>query len=576
VRAPRILLGLALFAAFAPLAVAEGSDAAPALPDDAARLEARKAFDEGELRREEGKWAEAAKAYGKSLDRDEGQYLVHLRYQEAVIASGDAASLRAEYDAIVKDRPDDLAAKLHRLRLEDPATRIKPIQELLAQRSAEPMLHLELGRAYLAKGDAAAAKKPIESAWKIAPDFGDAFLLSCEALRRTGDGAGARLRLEDALKQKVDLYEAALRLSRMDLAEGKPETALAHADRVLTLRPTHLAALLLKSEASSRLGKADEALTALDAAARVNPNDVDVLVALADLTAKGGSEDALKRAVETYKKALAVPNAPQLRAFYGLGWAQERLNLLKEAAEAYREASLLAPSDAGVVNSVGVVLLKQRRYAEAVVQFKKAIDLDRTSPEAYANLATVAEEQSDWKAAIDWYAKVLAIKGQDKNLRAILNSAFDHEELTQFKKAETLLEKARAIRPEDSEIVTFYGDNMMFQKKWKPAVKAYQEGVRLDEKNRYAWRGLGLALAQDGKAQDAVDALEKAKALKGDDILTLIVLGDLYMSEIENLEKALENYQAYVKAGGNNPDVPMLIDQIQQELQARKAGGGTK
>jgi tetratricopeptide (TPR) repeat protein len=117
------------------------------------------------------------------------------------------------------------------------------------------------------------------------------------------------------------------------------------------------------------------------------------------------------------------------------------------------------------------------------------------------------------------------------------------------------------------------GNGLDQQGKYEEAIKEYQEAVRLDEKNRYAWRGLGLALAADGKPQDAVDALEKAKGLKPDDQVTLLVLGDLYLTEIENLEKALENYKGYVKAGGSNPDVPNLIGQIEREIEARKAKG---
>jgi tetratricopeptide (TPR) repeat protein len=89
--------------------------------------------------------------------------------------------------------------------------------------------------------------------------------------------------------------------------------------------------------------------------------------------------------------------------------------------------------------------------------------------------------------------------------------------------------------------------------------------VKLDEKNRFAWRGLGLALAQDDKPDDAIDALEKAKKLKADDPPTLLVLGDLYAIKDE-LQKALDNYEAYVKAGGPNPDVPVLIENIKKAL----------
>jgi len=265
-----------------------------------------------------------------------------------------------------------------------------------------------------------------------------------------------------------------------------------------------------------------------------------------------------------------MKDAPRLHALVGAGWAYERLGQLKEAAEVYGEASRLAPTDASIVNSTGVVLLKQKSFNAALVLFKKAVDLDPKSPEAYCNIAAVAEQQSDWNGAIVQYEKVLAMKGQENNIRALLNCAFDHDSLSQFKKAEDLYVRARAARPDDADIATFHGDNLFMQKKYKPAVKAYQDATKLDEKNRFAWRGLGIALSADDKPDDAVAALLKARALKSDDPPTLIVLGDIYRIDLNDPEKALEAYEAYVKAGGTNPDVPTYIENLKDQL---KNGG---
>jgi len=289
-----------------------------------------------------------------------------------------------------------------------------------------------------------------------------------------------------------------------------------------------------------------------------------------DLAAKAGTKEALETGVNLYKKALALPGVDPLHGLYGLAWAYERQGLFKEASELYREANALAPSDAGIVNSVGVMLLKQKSFQAALVQFRKAIDLDPKSPEAYLNVAVVAEQQSDWAEAIKQYQKVLAMKGQESNVRALLNCAFDQEALSQYKKAEELLVRVRQIRPGEADFAVFHGDNLFFQKKWKPSVKAYQDAVKLDDKNRFAWRGLGFALSQDGKTDDALDALLKAKALKADDPPTLIVLGDIYYADKQDLQKALENYEAYVKAGGTNPDVPTIIENLKNELAGPK------
>ena len=551
---------------------ADEPPAPTAAPKAGDREAAAKAFDLGLVAREEGKWAEALKKFGEALGGDESMWLAHVRYQEAALAAGFGADLVKEYDELIKEKGADPALKLHRMRLDPVTMRIEALGAMLKAAPGDRLTLLELGRASLAVGDVAAAKKALEAVWAQRPEIGEPLYLSSEALRRSGDLAGARTRLEGAVKQSPELFDAILDLSRIDLLESKFEDAQKRADTVLAMRPSYLAALLVRSEACARLGKAEEARAALDTALRVNPDDPEALIAAADLTAKGAKEEGLKKALDLYKKALQSKGVSPLRALYGLAWTQERLNMLPEAFASYREAGQLAPGDAAIVNSVGVVLLKQKKFSDAVVQFKKAIDLDKESPEAYANMGAVSEEQSDWNEAIKWYMKVLALKGQDKNVRALLSAAFDHEALSGYKKAEELLLRVRAIRPDDAEVATYYGDNQFFQHKWKTATKAYQEATKLDEKNRFAWRGLGLSLEQDDKPDDAVVPLEKAKALKKDDPATLLALGDIYSgsSDARDLPKAVENYEAYLKAGGSNTDVQAIVDELKKEIAAGK------
>ena len=547
------------------------SDPAPKAAADAANpAEAKRHFELGEVAREEGRWVDAANAYSKSLDADESSYLAHLRYQEAVTEAGSASALVQGYDELVKERgATDRLMALHRIRLDPAASRTATLAALLKATPGDAAILLELGRAQLALDDVPAAKKSLEAAYAAKPDLADVVALSVEALRRSGDLAGARARLEAILKAAPEDFECLLRLARLDLVEGKHDNAMKRSDAVIGMRPTYLSAYFVKSEAASRLGKIEDARNALDAILKSRPDDADAMIAVADFIAKAATKEGLEKAIVLYKKVLAIKGAPQLRAHYGLAWALERANQLDPSAAEYREAGLLAPGDAAVVNSVGVVLLKQKKFQDAIVQFKKAIDLDPLAPEAYANMGAVADQQADWNEGIKWYLTVLKLKGQDKNIRALLNCSFDYEAVGNYKKAEDLLEKVRTIRPDDAEIATFLGDNLTFQKKWKSAIKAYLEATKLDEKNRFAWRGLGIAYSQDDQDDKAIDALEKAKTLKPDDTTTLLVLGDTYMGKGE-LEKALVDFEAYVKAGGSNGDIPALIEQLKAQIEAKR------
>jgi tetratricopeptide (TPR) repeat protein len=135
-----------------------------------------------------------------------------------------------------------------------------------------------------------------------------------------------------------------------------------------------------------------------------------------------------------------------------------------------------------------------------------------------------------------------------------------------FPKAEAYLRRARKADPEDPLLATWLGDNLFFQEKYKEAEKVYAEATQLDPKSFYAWRGLGFTQGKMKRWNDAVQSLEKAKEIKPEDHDVLVSLGDIYLAELEEPEKALENYEAYVQAGGTDPSIPALITEIRKLL----------
>jgi cytochrome c-type biogenesis protein CcmH/NrfG len=88
----------------------------------------------------------------------------------------------------------------------------------------------------------------------------------------------------------------------------------------------------------------------------------------------------------------------------------------------------------------------------------------------------------------------------------------------------------------------------------------------MDEKSFFGWRGLGFTLGHQKRWADCTAALEKARALKPTDTDVLMALGDIYMLELEDLEKALKAYEEYVQAGGDDPAVPEIIEEIKKAL----------
>jgi tetratricopeptide (TPR) repeat protein len=434
----------------------------------------------------------------------------------------------------------------------------------------DPDVQLEIGRANLALGEPKAAVKALEGALALqAGERPDVLLLLAEAEIAAEKVDGARKRLETEVQAHPESWLARLMLARIALLQGEWKAAHEQADIVLQQRPTYVAAFLVKSEALSGEGKPEEGKDVLQTVYdRITKDVPEVNVALADLTARFETEAAYKQAALLYGEVLEK-DAENWRALYGLAWVLEREGKFPEAEEKYRQVQTLQPLSAIVVNSVGYCLLKQGRVSQAQVQFKRALDMDPDYVTALANLGATYDAQAKYSEAIRIYEKILKMKGQKDNLRALINCAFDHEAGGAFPKATKLLLQAHDVVPNDANVCVWLGDNHYFQKKWKEAESWYQKAIGLDEKSYFGWRGLGLTLAQKRRWADCANALEKASALKPDEVDLYVTLGDIYYEELKDLETALKRYEEYVQRGGTDPQVQEAITEIKKELERK-------
>lgn len=516
---------------------------------------------------EKGQWQEAAAAYRKLLDANPERYDAHVLYQAAhARAGGDPAELAAYYDGLIAASPDEAAFRLHRIRLDPPGDRIKALKALGSKHDGNCSLHLELGRASLAEGDARRALSALKKADGIAGgQRADVVLLYAEALVARGKDDEARKRLRAAVQRDVQFLAGWLALGRLHLEARAGEEAFACAESALLLRRTSVPALLLHAQAADLLGKTDLALGSAATALRLAPALPATHTAMGDYTARQPAEGALAQAKAHYEAALKL-DAAFPGALHGLGWVLEREGDFEQAEKHHRTLHAVRPDDPVPANSVGVCLFKRGRISEAQAYFEKAMDLDREFVPAIANLAMTYDKRKQYAKAIKLYEGILKRKTHEDDLRVILSLAFDHEALGDYRKAVKLFDRAHELKPDDVQIMLWLADNWYFQKKWTKAQDWYEKATSADPASFHAWRGIGYCLLQEREWREAAAALERAKGLDTKEVEMLLVLGDLYLNELDDDRKALETFKAYVDRGGDDPDIPDLITELETRL----------
>jgi eukaryotic-like serine/threonine-protein kinase len=171
-------------------------------------------------------------------------------------------------------------------------------------------------------------------------------------------------------------------LGDIERHNGRPEKALDYYNRAVMLEPNRSDAWRMMGIALDKAGKEGESIAALRKAIELAPGHFAPHSALATVHFQRGR---VREAVEEYRKMVdLVPEMPESHASYG--GALMMAGQDAEAEKALRR-SLGLRETRQALNNLGVLLRYQRRDAEAVEVFTKALGLGADTVPARLNLA---------------------------------------------------------------------------------------------------------------------------------------------------------------------------------------------
>lgn len=267
-----------------------------------------------------------------------------------------------------------------------------PAAEPLLRRvlEADPQLepaHHELALALRGLGRLSAARKSLERAVQLRPDFAAAWRDLYEVCAAEGDDPAAAEAYRQMLRQKgLDpLLQKALDLvsaGRLGVAEGICR-------EYLKRRPHDVDAIRLFAEIGIALGVLDEAIALLERCLDLAP---DFHIARANyVTALARHQEFARALAENAKLRAKQPDQLTHQVQYAAVLAMA--GRFQEAHERYEEVLKTVPDNAGILTSYGHALRYGGRGDDAAAAYRRAIASDPGAGEAYwslANLKTVS------------------------------------------------------------------------------------------------------------------------------------------------------------------------------------------
>jgi serine/threonine-protein kinase len=231
-----------------------------------------------------------------------------------------------------------------------------------------------------------------------------------------------------------------------------------------------------------------------------------------------------QKAAEQFELAVVLdPNSDE--AYRGLAEVYSKMDKPRKAEETYQRAISIRPQYWAGYNWLGNFYYRQARYSDAGSMFKKVVELSPDNFRGYYNLGAICVLQGRYSEAIE------------------------------------ALEKSIAIRPSPSAY-TNLGSAFFGMRRFEDAAHAYEQGLKIDEKNWRLWGNLGDARYWIPKQRaQSTSAYRKAIALAEEQLKVnprdseLLGLMASYMAMLGEKKAAMTNIERALSMSPKDADL---------------------
>ncbi|MBR5096995.1 MAG: tetratricopeptide repeat protein, partial [Treponema sp.] len=309
------------------------------------------------------------------------------------------------------------------------------------------------------------------------------------------------------------MSENSLILNRADAAVMSRDYALAARlySTLLNSCPDDEGLLKRLGNVYIKSGDDKKALPIYESLLGINPKNAECLLTLGGIYRRIKQYD---KSVEVLNKALQA-GAKDVQVYYNLGFTYKCQEKFEDAIDCFETVVTLNPNDVLAYNHMGSIYELKKEYDDAVQSYKMGLKVDPNHPILHFNLAHTYESSGNIDKAIREYEAALRYKPGWKE--AYVEYARLLFKKGRIKEAETVTEQAIKVNGDSARLQSLMGDIYMAEDFYEGAEERYKLSLKSDPKRIKALLGLAKAYEAQGKNADAVDSIQKAKAIAADD-----------------------------------------------------------
>lgn len=424
-------------------------------------------------------------------------------------------------------------------------------QDLLKQYPKESAVYFNIGATYQAKKDLDSAISAYQRAVDLTPDNDDyrKVILAAREIK-----AGP---LIEKAKQKYGEkdYAAAIDLYQQAFVILPKNSALAH----------NLATALYVRQQYDRAQELFKTSVALDP--KEQADDLFTIAAIDEHFGRG------KDALDCYRDYLSSsPNGTHSAR------AKERIEALtvnmKNVIKLKPASEIVQISEATDLFNQALELHSAKKFDEALLLYRKAVDLQPKNANFLYGLGTLYSYKKEYDEAIQLFEKAAGLAPKEADYPYAIGTAFQAKE--NFDKAISWYQKAVALAPDNKDfqkVLVQCQDiksaplmdsayKMHTSGKIVEAVKLYQQGLAISPSNAPGWTNLATAYQDNEDFAKARETFKKALDLdpksQAENWFYIALLDD----HLGQGAKALESYQKYISSASTPARIAYAKDRV--------------
>lgn len=198
-----------------------------------------------------------------------------------------------------------------------------------------------------------------------------------------------------------------------------------------------------------------------------------------------------------------------------------------------------------------VELAQKNRTIEAVVEWKKAVELNPDEAKARFNYALALGKQGQLDEAIHQYQKTIDL--DPENASAYTNIAVALASTGRMSQALPYFERAAALEPEGARALSNFGAALIEVGRVDEGISYCRKALEIDPRYADAYNSLGSALAKTDRLDEAIAHLEKAVLILPGSFEYRYNLGR-FLAAKGSYSRALPHFEQAVRiSGGKEP-----------------------